>query len=172
MPDWLYRLLEDEEKQHLEDAPPGISDILQIILEHDRDVETAYLCHPAVRYVSKIKAKGRDEGDHFCGYHNIQMLVSYLNAAEAQGVEKFARGIPTIWEIQDMIEKAWDQGFNETGQVQTGGIKGTRKHIGTPEVCATLLLWGILTASTYRCRWRMIRLEYVTDILIGPSTLW
>lgn len=35
-----------------------------------------------------------------------------------------------------MIEDAWDQGFNESGRVQTGGIRGTRKHIGTPEAQA------------------------------------
>lgn len=136
MPNWLHRLLEDEEKQHLEDAPSGILDILGEVLEQDQDVETAYLCHSTVRYVGKIKVMGKDEGNNFCGYHNIQMLASYINAAEAHGLEKFARGIPTIREIQDMIEEAWDQGFNESGRVQTGGIKSTRKHIGTPEAQA------------------------------------
>ena len=137
MPDWLFRLLEDEEKQHLENAPPGISDILQKIIEQDQDVEVVYLCHSGVRYVSKINVKGKDEGNNFCGYHNIQMFVCYITAAQAPGHEKFAGDIPTIWETQDFIEEAWDQGFNESGRVQTGGIKGTRKHIGTPEVCAT-----------------------------------
>lgn len=138
MPDWLYCLLEDEGKQHLEDAPSGISDVLGKLFDQDRDVETAYICHFAVRYVGKIKVKGKNEGNSFCGYHNIQMLVSYINAAEVQGSENFANGIPTIWEIQNIIEEAWDHGFNESGRLQTGGIKGTRKHIGTPEVCATL----------------------------------
>lgn len=135
MPDWLYRLLKDEEKQHIENGPSGILHILGKLLEQDQDVETAYLCHSAVCYVGKIKANGKDEGNNFCGYHNIQMLTSYFNAAEAQDLEIFAGGVPTIWEIQDRIEEAWDQGFNESGRVQTGGIKGTRKHIGTPEVC-------------------------------------
>ena len=139
MPDWLYRLLEDEEKHHLEGAPSGFTSILGKLLEQDRDVESAYLCHTAVHYIGKIKVKGKDEGHDFCGYRNIQMLLSYLTATRAQGLEGFADGIPTIWEIQHMIEEAWDQGFNESGRVQTGGIKGTRKHIGTPEVCGTLL---------------------------------
>ena len=135
MPDWLHKLLEDNEKRHLEDAPSGISDILGKLIEQDRDVETAYLCHPAVCYVGKIKAKGKSEGDHFCGYHNIQMLASYIEVIETQSSGKFASGIPTLREIQDLIEEAWNQGFNESGRIQTGGIKGTRKHIGTPEVC-------------------------------------
>lgn len=134
MPDWLHRLLEDEEKQHLENAPSAIVQILGKILGQDQDIEAAYLCHLAVRYVCKVKVKCRNEGNDFCGYHNIQMLISYINALEVQGFEKNADGIPTIHKIQDMIEKAWDQGFNESARVQTGGIKGTRKHIGTPEV--------------------------------------
>lgn len=156
MPDWLYRLLEDEEKHNLEQAPSGISDILLKLLEQDGEIETAYLCHPAVRYVGKVKVGGKDEGNDFCGYHNIQMLVSYVNAAETPGFGKFAGVVPSIWEIQGIIEEAWDQGFNESGRVQTGGIRGTRKHIGTPEVCALpfnpLLPWGILMAPPNR-RW-------------------
>ena len=151
MPDWLYRLLEDEEKHHLEDAPSGILDILCKVIEQDGEVEMAYLCRSAVRYVGKIKIRNRDEGDNFCGYHNIQMLFSFVNAAEAQGLETLAGSMPTIWEMQDMIEQAWDRGFNESGRVQTGGIRGTRKHIGTPEVCAVpfepMLLRDIHTAS-------------------------
>ena len=135
MPDWLYRLLEDEEKHHLEHAPSRITSILSKLLEQDPDVEFAYICHTDVRYIGKIKVKGKDEGNDFCGYHNIQMLLSYVNAARTQGLEGFANEVPTIREIQHMIEEAWNQGFNESGRVQTGGIKGTRKHIGTPEVC-------------------------------------
>ncbi len=33
-----------------------------------------------------------------------------------------------------MIESAWDKGINDTGRIETGGIRGTRKYIGTPEV--------------------------------------
>ena len=135
MPDWLYRFLEDEEKQKLDQSPPGIPDILRNLLEQDQGVEMAYLCHSAARYVGKIKVKGKDEGDNFCGYHNIQVLISYVHATEVQDPRHFAGGIPTIWEMQCMIEDAWDHGFYESSRVQTGGIKGTRKHIGTPEVC-------------------------------------
>lgn len=136
MPDQLYRLLDDEEKQHLEDAPSRIILLLSKLLEQDPDVESAYFSHSAVCYIGKIKFKGKDEGNDFCGYHNVQMLASYLVATRVAGLEEFADGIPTIYKIQDMIEKAWDQGFNESGRVQTGGIKRTRKHIGTPEVWA------------------------------------
>lgn len=137
MPDWLYRLLEDEEKLHLENSLPGISDVLRKLLAQNQDVETAYLCHSAVRYIGKINIKGKDEGNNFCGYRNIQMLSSYIVATKPEFLKPFGDAIPTIWAMQDMIEEAWDHGFNESGRVETGGIKGTRKHIGTPEVGRT-----------------------------------
>ena len=176
MPDWLYRLLENEENQHLKNAPPGISDILCKLLEQVEEIETVYLCHPAVRYVGKIKANGKDEGHHFCGYHNIQMLFSYVHTTDMYGHELFNGGIPSIWEIQGVIEEAWGQGFNESGRAQTGGIKGTRKHIGTPEVCRIsfnpMVLLDVLTASLNRCRSRKVRGEYTVNMLTGPSTIW
>lgn len=62
------------------------------------------------------------------------MLVSYIVKAKALGHEHFPDGVPTILELQDRIEDAWDAGYNSTGRTETGGIKGTRKFIGTPEV--------------------------------------
>lgn len=40
-------------------------------------------------------------------------------------------------DLQELIESAWDRGINTTGKVETGGIRGTRKYIGTPEVSKT-----------------------------------
>lgn len=70
----------------------------------------------------------------FCGYRNIQMLASYLTGTGDTGRAHFKGEIPSIFRIQDIIENAWDMGFNPQGRVETGGIKGTRKYIGTPEV--------------------------------------
>lgn len=70
----------------------------------------------------------------FCGYRNIQMLVSNMSALKTTGYQIFDEKIPTIFQIQDYIENAWDAGFNATGREETGGIKGTRKYIGTPDV--------------------------------------
>lgn len=64
------------------------------------------------------------------------MLVSYIIGAGASGVERFSDSIPTIFQIQGLIEAAWDQGINAQGRIETGGIRGTRKYIGTPEVQA------------------------------------
>lgn len=63
------------------------------------------------------------------------MLLSYIIASTEMGYRSFPNGIPHIFELQDQIEEAWDNGYNSTGRAETGGIKGTRKYIGTPEVC-------------------------------------
>lgn len=62
------------------------------------------------------------------------MLISYIIHSNAPGAELFADDYPTIFQLQDLIENAWDQGHNSHGRLETGGIKGTRKFIGTPEV--------------------------------------
>jgi len=62
------------------------------------------------------------------------MLCSYIIGAESQGYEGFNGRIPSIFQIQDYIETAWDIGINSQGRIETGGIRGTRKYIGTPDV--------------------------------------
>lgn len=47
---------------------------------------------------------------------------------------------PSVQELQDIIERAWDMGFNSHGRIATGGIRGTRKHIGTSEVSPSHIL--------------------------------
>jgi hypothetical protein len=62
------------------------------------------------------------------------MLTSYINGVESQGYQCFNGKVPTIFAIQDYIEHAWDIGINSQGRIETGGIRGTRKYIGTPDV--------------------------------------
>jgi hypothetical protein len=70
----------------------------------------------------------------FCGYRNIQMMSSYIIHAKSKGHEHLGDAIPSVFQIQDYIETAWDSGINAQGRLETGGIRGTRKYIGTPEV--------------------------------------
>jgi len=122
MPARIAALLRTEEDQGpIKNKLTGIIPTLVRLLEHDRRVETAYLCHEDTMQVCKLSG----EGNHFCGYRNIQMLMSL-----------FPRGgkLHSIPELQEMIEKAWDLGYNPHGRVETGGVRGTRKHIGTSEV--------------------------------------
>lgn len=62
------------------------------------------------------------------------MITSYMIGARFQGYQQFKKKLPSVFQIQDLIEAAWDAGINTQGRVETGGIKGTRKYIGTPEV--------------------------------------
>lgn len=103
--------------------------VLAQLCEQDRTVAKAYVCHPDVRHVVKMNKEGG-----FCGYRNIQMMISYIQDTKAQGYQLFPGRLPTIIQLQDAIESAWDKGINAVGRVETGGIKGTRKYIGTPEV--------------------------------------
>ncbi|CAM1508528.1 Fc.00g053760.m01.CDS01 [Cosmosporella sp. VM-42] len=87
--------------------------------------------------VSLLNDQGQiiNEGG-FCGYRNIQMLTSHIIGAKSAGAEHFGPIFPSIFQVQDLIENAWDMGFNAQGRVETGGVKGTRKYIGTPEAQA------------------------------------
>lgn len=103
--------------------------VLAQLCEQDRTVSKAYLCQPDVRHVVKMKKEGG-----FCGYRNIQMMISYIQDTKSPGHQHFPGKLPSILQLQDAIECAWDKGINAVGRVETGGIKGTRKYIGTPEV--------------------------------------
>lgn len=107
----------------------GIVPVLAGLLKRSRTTEYAYLCNPAVDHVSKLKKEGG-----FCGYRNIQMLSSYIVNARAEGAHCFSGRMPSVFGIQEYIERAWDNGINAQGRIETGGVRGTRKYIGTPEV--------------------------------------
>ncbi|CAK7208348.1 hypothetical protein SCUCBS95973_000071 [Sporothrix curviconia] len=72
----------------------------------------------------------------FCGYRNIQTIVSYIIGAEYFGHQAFGKSLPSVFDIQNLIENAWDMGINPRGRIETGGIRLTRKYIGTPEAIA------------------------------------
>ncbi|KAK1594712.1 peptidase family C78 [Colletotrichum navitas] len=134
MPDWLVSLLH----RGGEVKNDGVISVLEQLLRQSKSTQYAYLCNTAVQHVSKLKKEGG-----FCGYRNIQMMVSYIIGVDAHGKDAFRGRLPTIFEIQEFIEKAWDQGINSQGRLETGGIKGTRKYIGTPEAQALFVSLGI-----------------------------
>lgn len=145
MPSWLRRMLESGAKvtrsnrigpngtlvrqEVVENETSDVIPVLTQLCQQDKSVQRAFFCSPKVRHVFKMPREGG-----FCGYRNIQMLISYIQDSRATGHENFPGALPSILKLQDMIEKAWDMGFNSTGRIETGGIRGTRKYIGTPEV--------------------------------------
>jgi len=79
----------------------------------------------------------------FCGYRNIQMQASYMAGVRFEGAQHSKNRMPTIFEIQAFIEAAWDQGINARGRIETGGVRDTRKFIGTPEAQAVFVSLGV-----------------------------
>lgn len=164
MPGWLKELLETDGQAKaatrdiklgktrsprlISNYMSGVVPVLARLLNQDATVEQAFLCGPEVQHVSKLSKEGKwglflciiysilclhPEGG-FCGYRNIQMMASYIIGTKSQGSQKFQGNVPTIFQIQDNIEHAWDMGFNAQGRIETGGIRGTRKYIGTQDV--------------------------------------
>ncbi|KAJ8106228.1 hypothetical protein OPT61_g9676 [Boeremia exigua] len=121
-------------QEHVQNETPGVIPILAQLSALDRTVKEAYYCHPSTLHVGKTPKEGS-----FCGYRNIQMLISYIQGAKAQGHEEFPGRMPGIIKLQEIIERAWDKGINHIGRIQTGGIQDTRKYIGTPEAQALFL---------------------------------
>ncbi|RMZ83743.1 hypothetical protein DV738_g915, partial [Chaetothyriales sp. CBS 135597] len=108
---------------------------LQLISRADPSVVYSIFCSPVVNHVRKLFQEGG-----FCGYRNIQMLISYLRA---QPGSAFKGHLPTIFELQDTIEAAWDKGIHTIGRIETGGIRDTRKYIGTSEAHAFFTFKGV-----------------------------
>ncbi|KAF2166929.1 hypothetical protein M409DRAFT_66449 [Zasmidium cellare ATCC 36951] len=128
MPGDIAKLLQDEDSSN---SVAGVVPNLAQLLEHDSDVEKAYLCTDNAVQLSKLP----NEGAHFCGYRNMQMLWSVLASMNA----RLGSAKPTVLKLQALIEDAWDVGINDHGRILTGGIKGTRKHVGTSEAEALFL---------------------------------
>jgi hypothetical protein len=137
MPDHIAHVISEENDQN---TLPGVIPQLARLLSRDSGVETAYLCTEHAIQVHNLP----DEGAHFCGYRNMQMLCLAVGLSEQReaGEIDLSRKL-SIPQLQDLIERAWDSGVNAHGKVQTGGIKGTRKHVGTSEV-------GTLTLTSAR----------------------
>ncbi|KAL5041126.1 peptidase family C78-domain-containing protein [Aspergillus fruticulosus] len=154
MPSWLLRMLDKRNattklnritpdgrlSRHvvIENETPNVVPALAQLCGQDKSVQRAFLCSAHVHHISKIPREGG-----FCGYRNIQMLVSYIQESHGPGSDHFPDSLPTVLQLQDMIERAWDMGYNTVGRTETGGIKGTRKYIGTSEAQALFLSLGI-----------------------------
>lgn len=109
----------------------GVVPVLAGLLEQDARVRNAYLCRDNVEHIYKVKG----EGNHFCGYRNIQMLLSCTTHGKTSDDDsKVRRHGHSIIQLQTHIEEAWANGINSDALIETGGIKDTRKHIGTAEV--------------------------------------
>ncbi|KAK2602637.1 hypothetical protein N8I77_009152 [Diaporthe amygdali] len=134
MPDWLVSHL----RKYGQAVGRDIIPVIAQLLEQSSLTEYAYLCHPCTWHVSKLRREGG-----FCGYRNIQTVSSYIIGAKFEGCHHFNDKLPSVFDIQDFVEAAWDRGINKQGRIETGGIIGTRKYIGTPEAQAMFVSLGV-----------------------------
>ncbi|KAI5249963.1 DUF1671-domain-containing protein [Aureobasidium subglaciale] len=115
----------------VENEVPGLIPVIARLCETSAGLRRAYLCHPGVQHVFKAPKQTQ-----FCGYRNVQMLVSYMQAVQATNHDRFGKRIPGVLRLQEMIEEAWDNSARSLARQETGGILNTRKWIGTPEVAS------------------------------------
>lgn len=125
------------------------------------EMRVVYLCDSTV---DQIMTQPYDKG-WGCGYRNCQMLLSYLQKAQINGVS-FVKHVPSIEGIQYLIDQAWKDGkymvycvllwiivwlirrwmtgIDRSGAAQLEhGIVNTEKWIGATEVYALLTYLGI-----------------------------
>lgn len=152
----------------LQRIKPGerISNMLQLLASQllqigntkkNQDMRVVHFCDSTV---DQIRTQQYDKG-WGCGYRNCQMLLSYLQKAQTNGVS-FVKHVPNIEGIQYLIDQAWKDGKCEgdedyalwlltmvTGIDRSGAaqleheIVNTEKWIGATEVYALLTYLGI-----------------------------
>ncbi|XP_065223512.1 zinc finger-containing ubiquitin peptidase 1-like isoform X2 [Planococcus citri] len=133
----------------------GIVPIIRSKSESCENVNRTYVCFNMDFYSATYGDRGWG-----CGYRNLQMLLSALwrNATYGEllnmqfcsrfGMEKMYVGnaMPSISKLQQLIEWAWEQGFDEEGRDQLGRkVHNTKKWIGATEVVT------LLSALRFRC---------------------
>lgn len=87
----------------------GLIHGLRRALESNSSSAFSVLCHPGVsHFASEFKTFGWG-----CGYHNAQMLLSYIKEVSPDNYKKaFGEDIPYIRTIQNLIEAGWNKGSN------------------------------------------------------------
>ena len=101
----------------------------------NKNTRERLLCSPCDHYSSSFIDMG-----YGCGYRNVQMLLSSMREDEKLVDKLFNKGVkkmPSIKKIQQLIERAWELGFDLMGKAQLGGnLVNTSKWIGASDVCA------------------------------------
>lgn len=112
-------------------------DLIQLIssLPLTKTVNKRMLC----TYCDFFSSSYIDSG-YGCGYRNTQMLLSSIRKdPELSGIifNNNNMNMPSVTKIQQLIENAWQNGFDVMGKSQLGGsLKNTSKWIGATDVCA------------------------------------
>ncbi|XP_076467361.1 uncharacterized protein LOC143298355 isoform X2 [Babylonia areolata] len=101
-----------------------------------RTVTRVHLCAATHHFSASYGDRGWG-----CGYRNLQMLLSSLmnDPTYLQVLFNGRAKIPSIQKLQQLMEAAWQKGFDPQGCQQLGGaLVNTRKWIGATEIVAML----------------------------------
>lgn len=89
-------------------------------------------CKPSTQLFNTTQ---RDRG-WACGYRNCQMLLSSLHILNS---------VPSVGELQRMLELAWQAGYDPDGATQLGHrVQNTRTWIGATEIYCILAHLGVV----------------------------
>ncbi|XP_062278222.1 zinc finger-containing ubiquitin peptidase 1 [Scomber scombrus] len=79
-----------------------------------------------------------------CGYRNLQMLLSSLHRIETYDPFLQEKEVPSIPQVQCMIEEAWKRGLDPQGASHFNQkLQGTRAWIGATEIYSLFTSLGI-----------------------------
>lgn len=124
---------------------PGLIPVIRraLLLSYQQGVtKRAVLCVDGVCHISS--ALGFDVG-WGCGYRNTEMALTALVASspDYQSIFPLADSSghsPGVRNLQSWIASGWDSGYDIQGKNQfKGKIVGTKKWIGTSDICAAML---------------------------------
>ncbi|KAK3866366.1 hypothetical protein Pcinc_028099 [Petrolisthes cinctipes] len=114
----------------------GLVSAIRAVSSSSSNVMATHTCTTVDHYASTYGDRGWG-----CGYRNIQMLLSSLQHHTGYYQRLFSEPnmMPSISQIQKLIEQAWRSGFDLQGCEQLGGkLTNTRKWIGATEVVTLL----------------------------------
>ncbi|XP_030580558.1 zinc finger-containing ubiquitin peptidase 1 isoform X2 [Archocentrus centrarchus] len=104
-----------------------------------RDVAHVWLSADTDHYCSSAGDKGWG-----CGYRNFQMLFSALHRIDSYSCSLQERLVPSIPQLQSLIEEAWKEGLDPQGASHFNQqLQGTRAWIGATEIYALRTSLGI-----------------------------
>ncbi|XP_059140870.1 uncharacterized protein LOC131928767 isoform X2 [Physella acuta] len=146
--DYHMRLakLSQTDMRGMDDGSTRVQGLIQKIAalyqNQARGGQNVFLCSPTDHYSSSYGDRGWG-----CGYRNFQMILSCLSRIPMYAGKIFTDGqivIPSTPKIQQMIELAWQKGFDQEGSRQFNGkLTNTSKWIGATEIMATLSYLGV-----------------------------
>lgn len=133
---WPPSLLMDD----MSTATVGVYEQLVRHYGYKRTIANVWLCSHVVHYASK---SDRGWG---CGLRNFQMLLSCLMTSPVYSGRFLdgCLGMPSLLRIQQMLESAWNAGFDLDGSRHfDGNVVNTKSRIGATDVAALLSSRGI-----------------------------